>query len=211
MQTVKSTKRNYVGIACTGHDNAIAIVDSSGEICFAEAAERYLQVKRALGYSAEDWYRSVDLVLEHTEPDAELVIALTWTQDGIGQTDREQLGAIESFEEDLQRSQAASRRTDNIRQLLTFASLMGATIADHGQLLANRLKFIRGQGTRPAIRRYPHHLTHAAMHPVRRIPMTARMHAIMSLRRVQAASVLLRTIDRISGLPSQQKARSQTQ
>ena len=162
MQTVKSTKRNYVGIACTGHDNAIAIVDSSGEIRFAEAAERYLQVKRALGYSAEDWYRSVDLVLEHTEPDAELVIALTWTQDGIGQADREQLGAIESFEEDLQRSQAASRRTDNIRQLLTFASLMGSTIADHGQLLANRLKFIRGQGTRPAIRRYPHHLTHAA-------------------------------------------------
>ena len=48
MQTVKSTKRNYVGIACTGHDNAIAIVDSSGEIRFAEAAERYLQVKRAL-------------------------------------------------------------------------------------------------------------------------------------------------------------------
>ena len=41
--------------------------------------------------------------------------------------------------------------------------------------------------------------------------MTARMHAIMSLRRVQAASVLLRTIDRISGLPSQHQARSQTQ
>ena len=33
--------RNYIGIACTLHDPALAIVDSSGRVRFAESTERY--------------------------------------------------------------------------------------------------------------------------------------------------------------------------
>ena len=36
-----------IGLATTFHDPAIAIVDPDGEVLFAEAAERYLQYKRA--------------------------------------------------------------------------------------------------------------------------------------------------------------------
>ena len=43
--------KNYIGIACTGHDASISIVNANGEILYAEAAERYLQNKRAILYS----------------------------------------------------------------------------------------------------------------------------------------------------------------
>jgi len=39
----------YVGLSNTGHDPAIAIVDPNGCVAFAEATERFTQVKRAWG------------------------------------------------------------------------------------------------------------------------------------------------------------------
>lgn len=39
----------YVGLSNTGHDPAISIVDPDGNVVFAEATERFLQVKRAWG------------------------------------------------------------------------------------------------------------------------------------------------------------------
>ncbi|MGA1474507.1 MAG: hypothetical protein ACO4AI_04930 [Prochlorothrix sp.] len=46
-------KRTYIGLACTNHDPALAIVNSQGEITFAEAAERYLQTKRGASHFGE--------------------------------------------------------------------------------------------------------------------------------------------------------------
>ena len=40
-------KRNYIGLATSLHDPSIAIVNSKGEVVFAEATERYVQNKRA--------------------------------------------------------------------------------------------------------------------------------------------------------------------
>lgn len=71
-------KRNYVGIASTCHDPAIAIINSAGELVFAEATERYLQNKRAWNCVPDDLIRSKYLVREYCEPDAELVIATSW-------------------------------------------------------------------------------------------------------------------------------------
>ena len=40
-------KRNYIGLSCTYHDQALAIVDDTGTVRFAEGTERHLQYKRA--------------------------------------------------------------------------------------------------------------------------------------------------------------------
>ena len=41
--------KNYIGLATTGHDSSIAIIDKRGELVYAEASERPLQSKRAWG------------------------------------------------------------------------------------------------------------------------------------------------------------------
>lgn len=71
--------RNYIGLACTWHDPATAIVDSRGEVVFAEAAERYLQKKRAHHTTPDDIIRAPELIETYCEPDADLVVARTWT------------------------------------------------------------------------------------------------------------------------------------
>ncbi|GGE47161.1 carbamoyltransferase [Pedobacter psychrotolerans] len=71
-------KKNYVGIASTCHDPAIAIINSKGELVFAEATERNLQNKRAWNCVPDDLIRSRQLVREYCEPDADLVIATSW-------------------------------------------------------------------------------------------------------------------------------------
>ena len=73
----------YIGLSCTGHDNAVAIVDPEGRIVFAESAERYLQNKRALGYTAEDHLRIEKLVDEYYRFDGQR-IASNRTEPPIG-------------------------------------------------------------------------------------------------------------------------------
>jgi carbamoyltransferase len=71
-------KRNYFGLSCTFHDQALAIVDDSGEIVFAEATERALQHKRAFGCPPDYYPRIARLIKEYCDPDADLVISRSW-------------------------------------------------------------------------------------------------------------------------------------
>ncbi|CAM2067516.1 Carbamoyltransferase [Sulfidibacter corallicola] len=68
----------YIGLATTFHDPALAVVNSDGEIVFAEATERYYQNKRAVGCPADDteWARHV--ISKYTDPDANFVVAGSW-------------------------------------------------------------------------------------------------------------------------------------
>ncbi|MBT9373344.1 carbamoyltransferase C-terminal domain-containing protein [Rhizobium sp. CSW-27] len=43
----------YLGLATSGHDPALAIVDETGQVVYAEATERFLQDKRAWGISPD--------------------------------------------------------------------------------------------------------------------------------------------------------------
>lgn len=43
----------YLGLSTSGHDPALALVDSSGRVVFAEATERFLQDKRAWGIAPD--------------------------------------------------------------------------------------------------------------------------------------------------------------
>jgi carbamoyltransferase len=72
--------RNYIGLANTVHDPALAIVDSRGEVVFAEAAERSLGFKRAFFCPPDDPMRVRELLDTYCEPGAELVVAHSWLE-----------------------------------------------------------------------------------------------------------------------------------
>jgi carbamoyltransferase len=72
----------YIGLACSYHDPAIAVVSGDGEILFAEATERALQMKRAF-HCAADHFPHVDSVLDrYCQTGDDLVIAKSWGQGG---------------------------------------------------------------------------------------------------------------------------------
>lgn len=52
------------------HDPAISVVNSSGEVVFAEAAERHLQYKRAFASVADDPVFIERVLQEYCEPEA---------------------------------------------------------------------------------------------------------------------------------------------
>lgn len=73
-------KTAYIGLSNSPHDPAIAIVDQSGEIIFAEAAERLLQNKRAWGCPPDDLLRLPQLLNKYLSDYTELCLATTWTR-----------------------------------------------------------------------------------------------------------------------------------
>lgn len=72
-------KKNYVGIACSQHDPAIAIVNAEGKVVYAESTERYLQNKRSWNTFADDLIHVEKLLSKYTDKDADLVISKTWS------------------------------------------------------------------------------------------------------------------------------------
>lgn len=70
---------NAIGLACSLHDPAIAIVNARGEVTFAESAERPLQDKRAFGAMPDGFFRIPDLIEQYCDPGADLVVARTWS------------------------------------------------------------------------------------------------------------------------------------
>jgi carbamoyltransferase len=73
-------QRNYIGLSCSLHDPALAIVDAQGELLFAEAAERALQTKRAYNNPPAELSRAAELLERYGEPDSDLVLASTWSR-----------------------------------------------------------------------------------------------------------------------------------
>ncbi len=72
-------KTYYVGLATTLHDPALAIVSPEGEILFAEAAERYLQNKRAINCEPDPLLRIGELLETYCDPKARFAVARTWS------------------------------------------------------------------------------------------------------------------------------------
>ncbi|MGB3591634.1 MAG: carbamoyltransferase C-terminal domain-containing protein [Nonlabens sp.] len=69
----------YIGIANTYHDPAIAIMDDSGMVLFAQSTERYLQYKRAIGCLADPEEYVIKILQKFCEPNALYVIATSWS------------------------------------------------------------------------------------------------------------------------------------
>lgn len=72
-------KDYYLGLSTSGHDPALALVDASGKLVFAEATERFVQQKRAWGISPEhpDHLRSLSAFID---PKAKIQVSRTWAR-----------------------------------------------------------------------------------------------------------------------------------
>lgn len=144
---------NYIGLACTMHDGAMAIVDSSGKLVFAEATERYLQYKRAWDCAPDSFLRLPALLREYCDPSGPLVVAKSWSsayENGAFLTPSPAAGTRTAAE-----AQAPPTRTwaqqsgERNRRAVAAASLA----IQHVTMRQRRALQIRG---------YDHHLCHAA-------------------------------------------------
>ncbi len=71
-------KKYYIGLSITYHDPALAIIDQSGQVVFAEATERYMQNKRALNCPADPLLYMKELLTQYCADADEIVIAINW-------------------------------------------------------------------------------------------------------------------------------------
>lgn len=154
------TNRFYVGLSSSFHDGALAIVDPTGTLIFAEATERYLQYKRALNIAPDLHQRSSELLKSYCERNAEIVVAHTWSED-LAERARASVNSNQSrtgnelSPPDFMRAQHASRRYAYASQVTSLVQ-RGATFEYELQQFSGRANTI------VARRSYDHHLTHAA-------------------------------------------------
>jgi carbamoyltransferase len=72
--------KNYIGLATSCHDPAVAILNQNGELLFAEATERFLQNKRAWNCAPDQPTYIAELINQYCDPDADLVVAKSWSR-----------------------------------------------------------------------------------------------------------------------------------
>ncbi len=70
----------FIGISCSMHDSAVAILDEKGQILFAEATERVLQNKRALNIAPLNVVYASHLLKSYCSEPAIFNLAYTWSK-----------------------------------------------------------------------------------------------------------------------------------
>jgi len=155
------SRRIYIGLATTFHEPAIAIVDGDGRIVFAEATERRLQNKRALTHPADSIALMPTILNTYCEPDAELVIATTWSRRFLYGMWLASISGRFTFrsvrEHGLKRNRLLVRKF----QVPTVSAYMYHAQRMAGIGVLNAAHEVFGH-LRAKLRRYDHHLTHAA-------------------------------------------------
>jgi carbamoyltransferase len=161
--------RNYVGLACSFHDPALAIVDQSGEVVFAEGAERALQDKRAMNAPPDPIHRIRELIEEYCDPRAELVVAKSWSGRSLPQ--RQAAYHLVRFAESPpelyfgvpMRGAKTSTERFLLGSLAMYADANFNAMEQAGVNLEYRMRELGGDwATRLVHRNFDHHLTHAA-------------------------------------------------
>jgi carbamoyltransferase len=147
-------RRYYIGLAATLHDSALAILDPSGRVVFAEASERYLQNKRAYNAPPDDMLRIPRLVREYCGPGTEIVAAVSWSADHLRAVQLQTLGLL-PLAESFDRSDAGS---------WPVPDLAAVALGHRHSLGQAGLNLISSRAIPNAVsvRYYDHHLTHAA-------------------------------------------------
>jgi carbamoyltransferase len=148
--------RYYIGLAATYHDPAIAIVGPDGNVLFAEAAERFLQDKRAFNAPPDHMIRAARLVEQFCSTDAELVLAVSWERGYIHPM--RAVTELSQLAQRLGRSNVDGAYTWPWPTLENQMLAMTASITLAGQNIRGN-RAIRQPAT---IRYYDHHLCHAA-------------------------------------------------
>ncbi|GEL40840.1 hypothetical protein MEX01_14310 [Methylorubrum extorquens] len=160
--------RTYLGLATTFHDPALALVGPDGTVLFAEAAERYLQYKRAPNCEPDPGTRMAGLLKRHVPEGTDLVIATSWGEQfseflkGQAASGAFELPALAEHPSTLNRSFVPERAE---RVFIADLHAMQAR-AGNGTVLAldNETRGLSGKprATIAGRRRYVHHLAHAA-------------------------------------------------
>lgn len=157
-------KRNYIGLANSCHDSGIAIVDSWGEVVFAEATERYLQNKRAFNVAPDVFLRVSELISEYCEPGAELVLTYSWSDETEGRV-RCGLEFIDNNTNALKRFYGEVPAF--IERHLAFNKFVAqsqlSAVVQRGRTIEYELTQLEDSRAKKFVSRsYEHHLTHAA-------------------------------------------------
>lgn len=151
-----------IGLATTFHDPAIAIVGPGGEVLFAEAAERYLQYKRAPNCEPDTTARMEALLRRYIPKGAEIRLATSWGAqftDFLAQMSR---GGAFTLDALLKLSPEFNRSLVPERSERAFIASLhhGQQRAGLGVLLGLDRAF--GEARITGLTRYGHHLSHAA-------------------------------------------------
>ena len=153
-------KRNYIGLACTGHDNAIAIVNANGELIFAESTERHMQIKRAINCPPDNPIHLIQTILDqYCDKDADIVIAKSWSEK-LSQIFQQEGQLVNERKNHLAQSPVSHLLTpdlDTYQYVIDFAL---NNVKNSGIHLDFFCKLALGKT--PINKAYNHHLTHAA-------------------------------------------------
>jgi carbamoyltransferase len=153
--------RFTIGLATTVHDPAIAILGPDGEVLFAEASERYLQFKRAPGCEPDLVTRMTELTREWLHPDASVVIATSWGPRFTEYLERRAAAGHFAIDQLAGSSHAFNRSL--VPQISEDALIGSLHLAQRRAGLGVLIGLFRTFGRSDvSLRRYSHHLTHAA-------------------------------------------------
>ncbi len=159
---VHRVSRFTIGLATTFHDPALAILDPDGQVLFAEATERYLQYKRAPNCEPDSAPRMASLLSRHVPADADIMLATSWGDTFCAFLDR--AAAAGAF--DIERVAALpggfnrSMVPENSERAFIASLHVQQKRAGLGTVLGLQRAF--GRVRLAGIRRYGHHLSHAA-------------------------------------------------
>ena len=151
----------YLGLGSTYHDPAVALVDDSGTVLFAEALERPLQYKRGINMEPDNPFTLPPLLLQYASHAERIVVASNW---------RARRPWYERLSDQLGWLTPKGILTYRGRELTTFLptwelnymqALQHQALKRSGLTLTRTLRHHFG-GIDVAFRSYDHHLTHAA-------------------------------------------------
>lgn len=153
--------RYYVGLAATFHDPALAVVDERGEVLFAEASERFLQLKRAYGAAADPREVVRRVLRDHCDPQGEFVLAKAWSAPFTRFMDFQSLLGLADHERLPRRAAGLTRYLCDRSVLFYSLWLQHTSLRLSGGHFADIL--VREHGNRRVrFVKFPHHLAHAA-------------------------------------------------
>lgn len=151
-----------IGLATTFHDPAIAIVGPDGAVLFAEAAERYLQYKRAPNCEPDTTARMESLLKRYVPKGAAVTLATSWGAEFTGFLEQMSRGGAFSLDALLKLAPELNRSLVPERTERAFIASLhhGQQRAGLGTLLGLDRAF--GEARITGLKRYGHHLSHAA-------------------------------------------------
>ncbi len=147
----------YLGISCTGHDNALALVDDNGKVLYAQASERDYQSKQAFGLVADQPRKVASLIKRFAPDTTSITICKSWPENTAARMQAE----IDKIEVD---------NVDDYIEQFVAESLKAELSSNKNHIFLPNIA-IAGGGTQRVARQleidtftrhFDHHSTHAA-------------------------------------------------